>query len=264
MNNVELYINNNKPKALKIKDEIEAELKNFGYNLLTDFSKEKPDLTIGLGGDGTLLKWLNQANYYTKSKYLGINCGTLGFMQDFEAKNISDVISNIPNYVEENLHFVELKLITTDKKKIFLALNEFNILNNHDKSLRINVDLDGEVFETFFGTGLLFSSPTGSTAQNISSVGSIMYPGIEAIQMTPSEPIINRKLRCLPKSICIPKNITVNLRPVNKEEIKIIADGRRLYQGTFENIEICYSNSYLTKLTNLNNSFVTKVREKLI
>lgn len=264
MSNVELYVNDTKPKALKFKNEIEAELKNFGYNLLTDFSEKKPDLTIGLGGDGTLLKWLSQRNYSTKSKYLGINCGTLGFMQDFEAKNISDVISNIPNYVEENLHFVELKLITKDKKKIFLALNEFNILNNHDKSLRINVDIDGESFETFFGTGLLFSTPTGSTAQNISSGGSIMYPSIEAIQMTPSEPIINKKMRCLAKSICIPKNVYINLRPVNKDEIKIIADGRRLHEGTFESIEIHYSNSYLTKLTNLNNTFVTKVREKLI
>lgn len=264
MKNVELYVNNNKKKALMIKNEIEATLKDFGYNLLSDFSEEKPDLTIGLGGDGTLLKWLSQVNYSTKSRYLGFNCGTLGFMQDFEAKNISDVILNIPKYLEEKLHFVELKLITKDKKKIFLALNEFNILNNHEKSLRIAVDIDNKFFENFFGTGLLFSTPTGSTAQNISSVGSIMCPSIEAIQMTPSETILNKRMRCLPKSMCIPKNISINLRPVNKDEIKIIADGRKLFEGTFESIEIHYSNSYLNKLVNPDNDFITKVRQKLI
>lgn len=268
MKTVEVFVNDTKEKAVVLGKEIKKQLQKAGYKLVTN-SSHNTDLTIGLGGDGTLLKWLRDNDCYSSlshTKYIGINCGTLGFLQDFELDidNIPAFVSNISNYLEERVYFLDLYLETPIGYRIFHALNEFNVLNNHDRSLRTSVKIDDDFLEDFVGTGLLFSTPSGSTAQNISSVGSIIYPGIEAFQMTPSETIINKEVRCLPKSICIPKDIQIKLLPINSDEIKIIADGKKVYDGTYTKICIYYSNLYMTKLISNKNNFVRKIREKLI
>ena len=130
--------------------------------------------------------------------------------------------------------------------------------------VKTNVKVADEFLENFAGTGLIFCSPTGSTAHNISSIGSVMFPGVEAMQMTPSEAIVNRRLRCLPKSICVPKGISVTLTSINNDKIKIIADGKKIYDGEYIKIRIRYSNSYMIKLTDRKNSFVQTIKEKLI
>lgn len=263
LNNVELYVNNTKDKALTLSKEVGDYLNSCGYNLVNDKSID-PDIVIGFGGDGTLLKWLISKNYNTNAKYIGVNCGTLGFLQDFEVTNVKNFVDNIPNYFEQKLNFVELKITgNNNKQHTFFALNEFKITTCNAKALRTRVKINNALLENFVGTGLILATPTGSTAQNISSVGSIIYPGIEAIQMTPSEANINNKMRCLSKSICIPKGITINLTPKSPESINIVSDGEIVYSGLYSKINITYSNSYLTKLTSTKNNFIKKIRKKL-
>ena len=157
-----------------------------------------------------------------------------------------------------------MKIIKGNNKIVYNAINDFNILNGDDKSFRTNVFIESEFLETFAGTGLIFSSPTGSTAHNISSVGSIVYPSMDIIQITPQEAIVNSKIRCLPKSICIPRGINISLTPANEDKIKVISDGIKVYHDTFEKINIYYSNTFLVKLIKSSNNFIQKVREKLI
>lgn len=260
MKNVQLYVNRTKSDAAFIANNVEEALQENGYTI-TD---ESPDLVIGFGGDGTLLNWLKSTNYDTKAKYLGVNCGTLGFMQDFDVTNPESFVTNIPYYIEEKLNFVTLELFAENEKKIFNALNEFYILNDNDNSFKAKVMIANGYLEDFIGTGFIFSTPTGSTAHNISSIGSILYPGIEAIIMTPSETIVNSKIHCLPKSICIPRDIKITLFPNDDDKIKIISDGGKIYSGNYSKISIYYSKSYMTKLTNKSSSFTAKIREKLI
>lgn len=264
LNNVELYVNNTKDKAVTLSKEVGGYLDSCGYNLTKDKNID-PDIVIGFGGDGTLLKWLISKNYNTTARYIGINCGTLGFLQDFEVTNVKNFVDNIPNYCEQKLNFVELKITKSDNKQhLFFALNEFKITTCSAKALRTRVKINNDLLENFVGTGLIFATPTGSTAQNISSVGSIVYPGIEAIQMTPSEATVNSKMRSLSKSICIPKSISINLTPKSPDNIHIISDGNIVYTGSYSKISVTYSNSYVTKLTPTKNSFIKKIRKKLI
>lgn len=260
MKNVQLYVNRIKDDAILIANNVEKELIDKGYNI----TKTEPDLVIGFGGDGTLIHWLRSTNYNTNSKYIGVNCGTLGFLQDFDVTNPEAFVNNIPNYVEEKLNFVTLLLYNKDNIITFYALNEFNILNNNDNTFRAKIMIENGFLENFAGTGFIFSTPTGSTAHNISSIGAIIYPGIEAIMMTPSEAIVNSKVRCLSKSVCIPKGIEITLFPGNDDDIKILSDGGKIYTGKYERISISYSNKYMLKLTNKLNNFVSKIREKLI
>ncbi|MDD3304354.1 MAG: NAD(+)/NADH kinase [Clostridia bacterium] len=260
---VQLYVNLTKKRALTLSEAVRHQLVSFGYDIIEN-GDDEPDFVIGFGGDGTLLKWLNTKNYNTSAKYIGVNCGTLGFMQEFSIIDIEKFVADIPQYVEQKLNFVSLELIAKNKKSRYYALNEFNILNSEDKSFRANIEVGNEFLQKYVGTGMIFSTSTGSTAHNISSIGSIMFPNIEAIQMTPSEAIINGKLRCLSKSIVIPKKLVISLRPMVKDKIKLIADGQRIYEGTYETIRVSYSPSYVTILTDPQHTFIRKIREKLI
>lgn len=257
---IKLYVNTSKEKALRLSDEVRNSLIKNGYEIV----HENADLVIGFGGDGTLLKWLNEQCGCPKEKYLGINCGTLGFMQDFEVDDVEKFVKNIPCYVEKQLYYLTVVLKFNGNEKLFHMINDVNILNAEDKTFRANVNIDGEFLETYVGTGLIFATPMGSTARNISSVGSIMFPEINAIQMTPIEPIVNSKIHCLAKSICIPNNKEISLRPVNTDKIKIMSDGICVYEDSFDEIHISLSGKYMTTLTEEGNSFVKKIREKLI
>ena len=257
---VRLYVNSTKEKAHNLSKQIEKELLIQGYEI----SDQNTDIVIGFGGDGTLLNFLRECSYEAHAKYIGINCGTLGFMQDFEVDDVHSFVLNIPNYVERRLNFILLTVYGNGKQISFNALNEFNIQNSNDKAFRAQVTVEDELLENYFGTGIILSTPTGSTAHNLSSVGSIVYPGIDVIQLTPREAIVNSRTHCLAKSICIPKKAVVGISPNSDDEIKIFSDGVVVYTGTYEDIEICYSDLYMVKLTDTKNSFTKKIREKLI
>ncbi len=258
---IELYVNTTKENAYNLSKKIEEKLTNLGY-IITD---DNPDLVIGFGGDGTLINFLRSKSYITSAKYIGVNCGTLGFLQDFNVESIDEFTKNIPNYVEENLDFISLSGNYNDNYFLnFLSLNEFYIASDTEKPLRMKVQIGDEFLEDYVGTGIIFSSPTGSTARNLSSVGSIIFPKIKAFQMTPSEAIVNKAMRCLPKSICIPKGYTVTLTPNLEDTFKIVSDGNKVYSGNLSKIQIEYSDFYMTKLTNKENTFISKHREKLI
>lgn len=260
MKTVELYVNRRKDEAVFMAKNIEKSLKKHDYSI-TSLS---PELVIGIGGDGTLLNWLNSRKYSTNSKYIGVNCGTLGFMQDFEVTNPETFVERIPYFVEERLYFVSISIYQKEDVFTFDALNEFKIVNNDDSSLRADIFIENGFLENFVGTGFIFSSPTGSTAQNLASIGPILYQGIDAIIMTPIEAIVNSKFHCLAKSICIPKGIDVTLFPSCSNEIRIIADGKKIFVGNYDQISISYSSNYMMKLTDKTNNFVAKIREKLI
>ena len=258
---VQLYANSTKLDACRRAERISAELIKQGYQIV----EENADIVIGFGGDGTLLHFLRQNNYQTSSKYIGVNCGTLGFLQDFNVTNERMFVEMLPTYVEQHLRFICIEIEVAGNKRRYKALNEFTIQDSQDRSFRTSVSIGGEYLESFVGTGLVFSTPTGSTALNLSAGGCILYPGIEAIQMTPREAIANSKMHCLSKSICLPKGIDITLMPNNSGEVKIYSDGENVYTGCYDNIRVYYSSSEgLIKLKDENDSFIKTIKEKLI
>lgn len=260
MEKVWLYTNTSKPLALQLSKLVEEKLKALGYVI----TSTEPDIVIGFGGDGTLIDFLRSSKYTTGVKYIGVNCGTLGFLQDFDIQSVDDFVTNIPSYSKQKLDFISASICTDSGILNFDALNEFYICTSNDSTLRMNISAMNEFLENYVGTGMIFSSATGSTARNISSIGTILFPTMEIFQMTPCEATFNSALRCLPKSICFPKEAKVCLVPNGNNNIKVIADGRKIFDGVLNKIIISYSKNYITKLTYQNNSFISKIREKLI
>lgn len=261
MKKVRLYVNDTKCEALVNKNKICEALKYYGYEEV----ESNEDIVIGLGGDGTLFRFLKDANYDVAAKYIGVNCGTLGFLQDFDVTDEYDFVSNIPNYISQKLCFAELKITIDEKTKMFYALNEFSLHHTKYKSFKTSVYVENEKLEDFVGTGIVFSTPTGSTALNLSAGGCILHQSLEVIQMTPREAITNSKMHSLSKSICIPKGMDFSLKPISTEdEISIDSDGENIYSGKYNSIRISFSDKgiYLLKSSNVN--FIKTIREKLI
>ena len=109
---IKLFVNTSKEKAFSISKLIEKELLLAGY-IITD---KNPDLVIGFGGDGTLLRWLSSENYNTTSKYIGVNCGTLGFMQEFEIEDAKTFAHNIENLAEDKIPFIKIEITSQGRK----------------------------------------------------------------------------------------------------------------------------------------------------
>lgn len=261
---VQIYANVTKPKAILWKNRIEAMLKEKEYNI-TD---NEPDYVIGIGGDGTLIKWLNSVSYNSRASYIGINCGTLGFLQDFDVDDVEKHFEEIVNSKSENVNFMEINIIENNKMFKWYSMNEFKLYNSDFKALKCNIkiksNVDISLLEKFVGTSLIFATSIGSTANNLSAGGAIMFPGDNFIQLTHCEPLINSKTNCFKNSIIIPSDNEIIVMPCRKSQISIVADGIKVFEGTYDRIEIKLSERYISYKKNKNITFVQKLRSKLL
>ena len=158
--------------------------------------EEKYDLKIGIGGDGTILKMIRTLQK-TDGYILGINFGTLGFLSEFHPEN---ALSQLTHVFDGKFHtdermllkvFVYRKNRQDKKERIFrgYALNE--IVLGHGGIARLtnfNVKVNRRFLSTYRSDGLIFATPTGSTAYSLSAGGPIVYPQLHTILLTPISP----------------------------------------------------------------------------
>ncbi len=147
------------------------------------------DMAISLGGDGTFLStvmWMAPVH----TPILGINTGHLGYLTACQLDEARDMIDSVlrGDYLIEERTMVHVDCDEADIQHPF-ALNEVAILR-HDTSSMIEMDtrLQGSRLTTYKGDGLVVSTPTGSTAYNLSAGGPIMAPQAPCLVITPVSP----------------------------------------------------------------------------
>lgn len=126
------------------------------------YSKEKPELLISLGGDGTFLSSMMKSDY--SSHYLSINLGHLGFFSDYSSDEIDEAISDIINkemIVEEDNLF---EVISDNQTHYFFA----DVVLNSIKTVDILLYLNDKHIVTSKANGIVISSSLGSTGYNLS------------------------------------------------------------------------------------------------
>lgn len=156
------------------------------------------DIVIAIGGDGTLIHTSHLSAKYDVP-ILGINAGNLGFLAGLEKTEL-DLLENLRsgNYYVDNRMMICCELYEGEMlMKKFYSLNDIVIgrgamLNMCD----IELSADNELSMNYKADGLIFSTPTGSTAYNLSAGGPVLDPAIESIIATPICPhsIFNRSL----------------------------------------------------------------------
>ncbi len=172
------------------------------------------ELNICVGGDGAFLRAVHK-NKFPSIPFIGINTGHLGFFQEIAPKNLDDFILQYinNNYTVEEIFLVNAEVFTQNKKYYLTAINEIVIKGMHSKIIHLDLFIDGNHLERFSGDGIIISTPVGSTAYNLSAGGSIIYPSLKALQITPLAPRNSKAYRSFTGSIVVPGDLTIKIEP---------------------------------------------------
>lgn len=148
------------------------------------------DYVISMGGDGTFLKAASRVGA-KGTPIIGINMGRLGFLADVLPSEIESALDSL--YAGE-CQIEEHAVIHVEPKGGVLAgnpfaLNDIAVLKRDDASMiSIRTMVDGEFLVTYQADGLIVSTPTGSTAYNLSNGGPIIIPQSGSLCLTPVAP----------------------------------------------------------------------------
>lgn len=222
INKIKLFINDNEKSKIVAKD-LELELKKYDFKIVS----RNYDLAISIGGDGSFLRMVKDTKFNEDIYYIGINSGTLGFLQEIDIDKCVDFVKrlNSDNYKIEEIGIQESKVITEDEVLLFDSLNEIVVRDMDFNTMKLGVYIDNELLENFTGDGLLISTSTGSTAYNMSFGGSIIYNTLKTLSITPIAPLNNRVYRSLVNSVIVPSDKIISLVPKDNKNVFFMIDG---------------------------------------
>jgi NAD+ kinase len=166
---------------------------------LSEINPKEVDFSLSLGGDGTILRLLHR-HPEVEAPILGINLGSLGFMADIPIHEIFPSLENLLNghYHLSNRIVMEGEALNGES---CFAVNEIVIHRAQNPCLvDLSIHVDGIYLNTFSADGIIFSTPSGSTAYSLAAGGPILTPELEAFIITPISPhtISNRPLVLMP------------------------------------------------------------------
>jgi NAD+ kinase len=187
------------------------------------------DLLITFGGDGTLLSVARHAPEHVP--VIGVNMGTLGFLTEIRVEQFPEVLDRVlagDYHVEPRVTF-NVRVAGPGRDGIqFRVLNDAAINKSAlARIIEMRVSVAGLFVSTFRGDGLIISTPTGSTAYNLSAGGPIIYPTMNAMLLTPICPhmLTNRPI-VLPDEL----DIEVALATPDQKDIFLTLDGQQGFE----------------------------------
>jgi len=230
------------------------------YPLFVPDAAQTIDFALSVGGDGTFLTTAMQVVDFN-IPILGINCGSLGFLADIRLEEVDKVLEKLLAHefaIEERF-----MLAVTANKGLSIspfALNEIAILKQELASMiSIETSLNGEPLHNYYGDGLIISTPTGSTAYNLSAGGPIVMPQSRVMLLSP---VASHSLNVRP--LVIPDNWELDLRVHSRTGAFLISvDGRsqRLTEDVVLHVEKAPHTVRLIRMAD--HSFVNSLKTKL-
>jgi len=203
-------------------------------NELCSVSEISPEIAIVLGGDGTVLKaarYLSPKNIPILSFNVG---GNLGFLTHdrkiLKQENFWERVSNNRFNIQKRM-MLEATVFTENNNKesklksSFFALNDFYLRSCTDEiapTCSLELEIDGEAVDKYKGDGLIFSTPTGSTAYSMAAGGPIIHPSLDAIIVSAICP-----MSLASRPIVVPPESQLIIKPIRdkKQKIKLWLDG---------------------------------------
>lgn len=184
------------------------------------------EFVIVLGGDGTLLGAARRVARYGVP-ILGVNLGGLGFLTEIPVTRLYPVLERmLEGRLEVESRLMLEAIVSRDGDEVcrFVVLNDV-VINKGALARIIDLDvhIDDQFLTTFRADGLIVSTPTGSTAYNLSAGGPIVHPAMCCYILAPICPfaLTNRPI-ILPDSTTI--HITLSRR--SEEKVSLTFDGQ--------------------------------------
>jgi NAD+ kinase len=251
---VALIANRRKPDAAAAEDAVRSLVAQAGGSVVRTVAidgvrperidADGAELIVVLGGDGTLLHSARLCRGLGLP-LMGVNIGKVGFLAAFELETLADRAQGVFGVGALATH--ELRELSAtlrpgrlghaagERVTDVTALNDLVITAGPPyRMITVALEIDGHEGPTVSGDGLIISTPTGSTAYNISAGGPIVAPGVDAFVLTP---IAAHTLSFRPIVVPASSRITMRLVSVNAIEeagTTLVADGQshiRLAEG---------------------------------
>jgi len=171
------------------------------------------DMILSIGGDGTILSTFRQIAPF-EIPIFGIHIGGLGFLSEANQDNFIESLNSIisGNFVTERRMALKLN-INDDPSLSHYSLNDIVIDNGSSpRTLQLHVYVSDHFLNTYISDGIIFCTPTGSTADSLSAGGTIITPNMNVIGVTPVCP---HSLSARPIILSDKENIKVQLSDEN-------------------------------------------------
>lgn len=246
-NNINVLLEENSASMINY-DEESYSIKELSKNV---------DFILSLGGDGTLLSVIRQTIDFS-IPILGINLGNLGFLTDIKIENFEEFLDEM---LKGNYRIDKRMMIEGNIK--FNSFNAFNDIVISRKSIssmiKIKAYINGKLFNTYYGDGVVISSPSGSTAYNLSLGGPIVYPLTEAFIITP---IASHSLTQRP--LVMPVEFEIEFEIIDSQGAVVIVDGQDIYEvEEKQKVKIKISDKKANMIHNTDRNFFEVLNEKL-
>ena len=222
-------VNESKPGTRDLAQRLRALAETGGCKVKysADFPVEKgflegSDFCCVIGGDGTFLSAAVESAIW-QVPVIGVNRGTLGFLTTYTPDEIEDLFPELlkGGYRLQHRSLLECE---THVDHVDFALNDVVVKSSSNgRIVHINVYANDEFITRYVCDGLIFSSPTGSTAYTLSAGGPMVHPDAGVISLTPicAHTLSNR-------SIILPHNVELRVENAKPhEELLIAVDGQR-------------------------------------
>jgi NAD+ kinase len=221
------------------------------------------DLLLVLGGDGTMIATARMVGD-NEVPVLGVNYGGLGYLAEFRIEELFSALDTIlaGNYKVQRRLMLEVELRRDDTVVTRNRVLNDVVVNKSALARIIEIEayLNEQFVNSFRADGLIVSTPTGSTAYNLSAGGPVIFPSMNAVVITPICPFTLSN-----RPIVVPDDSLIEVRLITeKEEVALTLDGQvgfPLQAG--DRIIICKSKATFNLIQPANRNYFDVLRDKL-
>ena len=218
------------------------------------------DVLVTLGGDGTLISAARRSFKYNIPLF-GIYAGNLGFLADVSIDELDGFVDNLVSgdYRIDERSVLEAIVVKDNQKIEIHAFNDI-VFTRPSISNMIHIEtlVDGKAFNTYYGDGVIVSTPTGSTAYNLSAGGPVLFPLTNVFTLTPISPHSLTQ-----RAVVLPGEFSIEMKTDDAKAL-IIVDGQDMHefeQGNSLHIKLSSNSAKLIHRNEFN--YFDVLKEKL-
>lgn len=269
-----IVTNDGKDTDYSVTDQVVSLLQNAGKtcimcqkdedkNIIMESVPDQIDCAIVIGGDGSLIE-VARTLWEKDVPILGINMGTLGYLTEVEVNHIEEDLNQMlaGDYVFEERMMLKGTLEDGTQD---VALNDIVVSRKGElRIIHFKLFVNGELLNSYEADGVIISTPTGSTAYNLSAGGPVVEPTASLIVITP---ICSHALNTRSIVLSSEDEIMIEIgegRNGSREEVYVTFDGAdRMIMETGAKIMVRRADAR-TKILKLNKvSFLETLRRKM-
>ena len=221
------------------------------------------DLILVLGGDGTMIATARMVGDQ-EVPVLGVNYGGLGYLAEFRIEELYTALESIlaGNYRLDRRVMLAVELRSGDAPAQFNRVLNDVVINKSALARIIEIEayLNRQYVNSFRADGLIVSTPTGSTAYNLSAGGPVIFPSMNAVVITPICPFTLSN-----RPIVVPDDAEIELLlKTDNEEVALTLDGQVGHPlKVKDRVAIRKSRTTFNLIQPMNRNYFDVLRDKL-